>query len=108
MRIGFDTSALVRPHPPGIVRVVTAAMAALQLTPGITAVPLAPSARDNLRIWRQLRLPLMVRERGSAGAIADVLRGFVESPQTLQAMSTRSGVSDRFSLQSLAATLKDL
>jgi glycosyltransferase involved in cell wall biosynthesis len=67
MRIGFDTSALVRPHPPGIVRVVTAAMAALQLTPGITAVPLAPSARDNLRIWRQLRLPLMVRERGLVG-----------------------------------------
>jgi glycosyltransferase involved in cell wall biosynthesis len=47
-------------------------------------------------------------EEVSAGAIADVLRGFVESSQTLQAMSTRSGVSDRFSLQSLAATLKDL
>ena len=38
-----------------------------------------------------------------ARAIADVLLEFLRSPETLSAMSARSGVDDRFSLQSLAS-----
>lgn len=67
MRIGFDTSALVRPHPPGIVRLVAGAMAALERTPGISALRLEPKGKDSLRVWRQVRLPQFVRERELVG-----------------------------------------
>ncbi|HTF87342.1 MAG TPA: glycosyltransferase [Planctomycetota bacterium] len=67
MRIGFDTSALVRAHPPGIVRLVSNAMAALERLPGLTALRMQPEASENLRVWRQVKLPLLVRERGLVG-----------------------------------------
>ena len=44
----------------------------------------------------------------SGQAIADVLLKFLRSPETLKAMSAESGVSDRFSLQTLAASLTRL
>lgn len=47
-------------------------------------------------------------EEISAGSIADVLRGFLSSPGTLDSMSRRSSVEPRFSLQNLAAALKGL
>ena len=50
----------------------------------------------------------VVLEEVSARAIADVLRSFLRSPDTLNAMSKRSGVDDRFSLQALASALRDL
>jgi len=50
----------------------------------------------------------VVLEEVSARGIADVLLGFLRSPETLKAMSMRSRVDDRFSLQALASALRDL
>jgi glycosyltransferase involved in cell wall biosynthesis len=44
----------------------------------------------------------------SGQAIADVLLQFLRSPETLCAMSARSGVSDRFTLRRLASSLSSL
>jgi glycosyltransferase involved in cell wall biosynthesis len=44
----------------------------------------------------------------SGEAIADVLLRFLQSPETLCAMSVRSGVSDRFTLRRLASSLSNL
>jgi glycosyltransferase involved in cell wall biosynthesis len=44
----------------------------------------------------------------SAASIANVLRDFLQAPHTLSAMSVRSSVDDRFSLQALASSLKAL
>lgn len=106
MRIGFDTSALVRPHPPGIVRLVGAAMAALEETPGIVAVPLRPEPGENLLVWRQWKLPLLVRERELQGLHSFVSAFALFGPglrvQTvhelpwLQGSGENSGLSHRF------------
>jgi glycosyltransferase involved in cell wall biosynthesis len=50
----------------------------------------------------------VVLEEVSAGAIADVLLKLLRSPETLAAMSARSGVTDRFSLKTLASSLANL
>ncbi len=50
----------------------------------------------------------VILEEVSGHAIADVLRGFLRSPDTLRAMSLNSGVDDRFSMQTLAASLTRL
>lgn len=44
----------------------------------------------------------------SAADIAEVLRGFLRAPEKLRAMATRSGVDERFSLKSLASSLKSI
>ena len=44
----------------------------------------------------------------SGEAIAEVIRGFLRSPERLSAMSVRSGVDERFSLTKLAASLRQL
>jgi glycosyltransferase involved in cell wall biosynthesis len=44
----------------------------------------------------------------SGEAIANALRQFLQTPATLSTMSARSGVDDRFSLQTLASSLKTL
>jgi len=102
MRIGFDTSALVRPHPPGIVRLVSAAIEALERTPGITAVPLCPAPNENLRVWRQLRLPHLVRERELLGlhsfVSAFALLGPGKRVQTLHELPWLQGVRENAGL----------
>ena len=50
----------------------------------------------------------VILEEVSGHAIADVLRDFLRSPDTLSAMSLNSGVDDRFSIQTLAASLTRL
>ena len=50
----------------------------------------------------------VVLEEVSAEAITDVLLRFLRSPEILSAMSERSGVSDPFSLKTLASSLQDL
>lgn len=50
----------------------------------------------------------MILEEVSGQAIADVLLELRRSPETLGAMSARSGVTDRFSLATLASSLKSL
>ena len=44
----------------------------------------------------------------SGASIADVLLQFLKVPHTLSAMSVRSGVDDRFSLETLASSLRSL
>ena len=50
----------------------------------------------------------VILQEVSGQAIADVLMQFLQSPETLSAMSMRSGVSDRFSLRRLASSLSNL
>lgn len=50
----------------------------------------------------------LILEDVSGPTIANVLRRFLQSPEILSAMSTRSGVSERFSLRKLAASLASL
>jgi glycosyltransferase involved in cell wall biosynthesis len=50
----------------------------------------------------------VILEEVSGNAIAGVLLRLLRSPETLSAMSARSGVSDRFSLQTLASSLASL
>jgi glycosyltransferase involved in cell wall biosynthesis len=47
----------------------------------------------------------VILEEVSGQTIADVLLGFLRSPETLRAVSSRSGLSDRFSLKTLASSL---
>ena len=44
----------------------------------------------------------------SGEAIANVLLEYLRTPELLSTMSTNSGVGDRFSLRTLAASLRDL
>lgn len=50
----------------------------------------------------------VILEEVSAQAIANVLLEFLRSPELLKAMSQNSGVSERFSLKTLASSLKNL
>ena len=50
----------------------------------------------------------VVLEEVSAEAIAEALLKFLRAPETLRAMSERSGVSDKFSLKTLASSLMEL
>lgn len=67
MRVGFDVSALVRPFPPGIVRVVGELLGALERRRQIEVVRLAPEAGETLRAFRGRSLPRLVNELGLAG-----------------------------------------
>ena len=50
----------------------------------------------------------VILDEVSPVAIAEVLLQFVRSPELLRSMSANSGVSDRFSLRTLASSLRDL
>jgi hypothetical protein len=50
----------------------------------------------------------VVLEEVSGEAIAEVIRGFLRSPERLSAMSVRSGVDEHFSLARLASRLGDI
>ena len=50
----------------------------------------------------------IVLEEVSGEAIAEVIRGLLRSPEKLSAMSVRSGVDERFSLTTLASSLRQL
>ncbi len=67
MRVGFDTTPLDRPHPPGITRAVRESLAALERRGRIEVVRLSPPGKGSLVGWRQTTLPGMVREHSLAG-----------------------------------------
>lgn len=50
----------------------------------------------------------VVLEEVTGAAIAEVIRGFLRSPEKLSVMSVRSGVDERFSLRMLARRLRDI
>ena len=102
MRIGFDASPLVRPHPPGVVRAVAGALAALERAPGLTALRLAPAPGENLRLWRQVRLATLVRERELLGVhsflSAFPLAGTGRRVQTVHELPWLHGVGENAGL----------
>ncbi|MCP3918310.1 MAG: glycosyltransferase family 4 protein [bacterium] len=67
MRIGFDASPLARPHPPGIVRVVESALAALERADGVEVVRLAPEPSEPLARWRRRTLAAASGKQSLAG-----------------------------------------
>ena len=67
MRIGFDTSPLHRPFPPGIVRVTREVTAELERRGEIEVVRLAPEAGDDARKWRHETLGKEAARKSLAG-----------------------------------------
>jgi glycosyltransferase involved in cell wall biosynthesis len=67
MRIAFDTSPLVRPYPPGVVRACAGLFEAMQQLPHVDLVALAPKPGENERRWRQVQLPTEAKRAGACG-----------------------------------------
>ncbi|MDP6539240.1 MAG: glycosyltransferase [Planctomycetota bacterium] len=98
MRVGFDCSPLVRPHPLGIVRVVHETVGAIEARGGLEVVRLAPTPGQELSSWRQRLLPKLAGERGLAGIhsflSAFPLRGPGRRVQTIHELPWRHGVGE--------------
>ena len=102
MRIGFDVSPLVRPHPPGVVRATRGLVETLEApqTHGgqLDIVRLAPGPDEDLRAWRQRRLPALAREQGLDGIHSPVSafpwRGPGLRLQTVHELPWRHGVKE--------------
>jgi glycosyltransferase involved in cell wall biosynthesis len=97
MRVGFDVSALHRPHPPGVVRAVRGLVEALEERAKLDVVRLAPAAGVSLRRWRR-RLPREVVAKGLLGlhsfTSAFPWRGPGRRVQTVHELPWRHGVSE--------------
>jgi len=98
MRIGFDVSPLVRPHPPGVVRAVRGAVEALEQRGRIEVVRLAPEPGDDLRRWRHQGLPGLVAEQSLVGIHSFVSayprRGPGRRVQTVHELPWHHGVAE--------------
>lgn len=98
MRVGFDTSPLCRPHPPGIVRVVRETMCALEERGNLDIVRLAPDDGVPVRRWRQSILPRTVGERDLVGVhsflSAFPWRGAGRRVQTIHELPWKHGVAE--------------
>jgi alpha-1,3-rhamnosyl/mannosyltransferase len=95
VRVGFDVSPLVRPHPRGIVRVVRGLVEALERRARIEVVRLAPPPGAGVGRWRQSELARAVRAQGLAGIhsplSAFALRGGGARVQTIHELPWRHG-----------------
>jgi glycosyltransferase involved in cell wall biosynthesis len=67
MRIGFDTSVLVRPCPPGVIRATRGLVEALERRGKLEVFRLAPRPGERTSTWRQFVLPRAIREHGLVG-----------------------------------------
>ena len=98
MRVGFDTSPLHRPHPPGVTRATRELLAALTRRAVMEIVPLAPSPDEDLRKWRQQGLRNACLEHDLAGVHSPVsafpLRGAGRRVQTIHEAPWRHGVRE--------------
>lgn len=98
MRIGLDVSPLARPHPPGVVRAVAGLARALEARRALELVRLAPEPGEDLRRWRQTRLPRLARELELDGLHSTVssfpLRAPVPRVQTVHELPWRHGVRE--------------
>lgn len=98
MRVGFDTSPLCRPHPPGVVRVVRETLLALEKRAILEIVPLAPEVGAQLRRWRQRTLPRLVSEHNLVGVhsflSAFPWRGPGKRVQTIHELPWKHGVAE--------------
>ena len=98
MRVGFDVSALHRPHSRGLERVVRCLVEALERRGGLEVVRLAPEDGADLRRWRQRDLPRRAAAEGLAGVhsftSAFPLRGPGHRVQTVHELPWRHGVRE--------------
>lgn len=98
VRIGFDVSPLVRPYPPGVVRLVDNLVATLERRGVLDVVRLAPEAGRDERRWRHRELPrIAARERldGLHSPIsAFPRRGPGKRVQTVHELPWRHGVEE--------------
>ena len=103
MLLGLDVSPLVRPHPPGVVRAVEGLARALEASGKVEVVRLAPESGEDLRRWRQRRLPALVAELALDGLHSTVsafpLRARCRRVQTVHELPWRHGVAENADLR---------
>jgi alpha-1,3-rhamnosyl/mannosyltransferase len=115
MRIGFDVSPLTHDHPPGVVRATAGLVQALErraaevdersgLQPfKLEIVRLAPQPGEDLRAWRQRRLPALARELALFGIHSPVSafpwRGPGKRLQTIHELPWRHGARENADLR---------
>jgi glycosyltransferase involved in cell wall biosynthesis len=97
MRVGFDTTPLAVPHPPGVVRVVHGTLEALEAAGRLEVVRLSPTPGQGPRAFRA-SLPRVAREQGLAGVhsftSAFQPRGPGRRVQTIHECPWRHGVRE--------------
>ncbi len=98
MRVGFDCSPLVRPFPPGIVRITRRSLEALEAAGELEVVRLEPPAGVPFEPWRRKALPQAVREQGLAGVHSFLssfpLKGLGKRVQTIHELPWKHGVTE--------------
>jgi len=98
MRVGFDVSPLVRPHPLGVVRATRGLVDELERRTRLDVVRLGPDDGEGLRAWRQRRLPQLVHELELTGLHSPVSafawRGPGRRVQTVHELPWRHGVAE--------------
>ncbi len=103
MRIAFDVSPLVRPHPPGVVRAVRGMLVALERRAKIEVVRMEPVANESLRTWRFLRLERRAREAECVGIHSSVsalpIAHELATVQTIYELPWRHGVRENADLR---------
>jgi glycosyltransferase involved in cell wall biosynthesis len=103
MRVGFDVSALSRPHSRGVERVVQGLVDALERRAVLEVVRLAPDATADLRRWRQRELSRAVTRHALAGlhsfTSAFPLFGRGARVQTIHELPWRHGVAENAGLR---------
>ncbi len=103
MKVGFDVSALARPHSRGVARVVRELVGELEARGELEVVRLAPADGRNLFAWRQHELPRAVRHAGVVGihsfTSAFPVRGPGRRVQTVHELPWRHGVTENADLR---------
>lgn len=98
MRVGFDCSPLVRPFPPGIVRIVQHSVEALEELGAIEVVRLTPPNGADLSRWRHRDMPQAVENQDLHGLHSFVSafprRGPGRRVQTIHELPWKHGVQE--------------
>ncbi|MSR60922.1 MAG: glycosyltransferase family 1 protein [Planctomycetes bacterium] len=102
MRVGFDVSALSRPHSRGLVRVVENLLGALERRGELELVRLAPERGVDLLRWRQRELPRLASAAGCLGVHSSTSAfplGAARRVQTVHELPWRHGVRENADLR---------
>lgn len=103
MRVAFDVSPLVQPHPPGVVRATAGLVSALERRGVLEVVRVAPEPDEAPRPWRQKRVPQLLRAleaQGFHSAVSAIpLRAPCPVVQTVHELPWRHGVEENADLR---------